>query len=125
MEEAPLSENDKASNRKFRMQTGRYFAGLGHRRLLMICASLALLSFLGLLWFHSRTRQSTLVDPAVPFYPPKDSVSLPPSLGHGSEVKPPEHHPIIEVDPLDPSFFLRGPPTRKFRGSMDRNFPFS
>jgi hypothetical protein len=105
--EALLAETDESKRRTFYVKTPRSPAD---RRRLVSFVVIATLSILGLLIFLSRASQSTLrvVDQ-------EDAL---PTEGLASSILGKElpTQATTEMDPLDPSFFLIGPPARTFRG---------
>jgi hypothetical protein len=106
--EALLAETDETKRRTFYVKTARSPA---NRRRLVSFVVIATLSILGLLVFLSQASQSTLrVADQEDAFPTEGLAS--PTLGK----ELPTQSPITKMDPLDPSFFLRGPPGRRFRG---------
>jgi hypothetical protein len=115
--EDPLLYTDRANSHVFLPKIAK--SPTGRRRLLFAvaaCTSLAVVSFCGLFIFTFWTRHPVVHSPisqdsssyvSVNDSSPIDESKIDPFV---------EPEPFEEIDPWDPSHYLNGPPTGKFRG---------
>jgi hypothetical protein len=110
-----LQEPDSPTNRLFFSYTG-WVLPRRPRRLVTLCVVLATITLLGILFRSQRSVSFSHLDPDQP-YPFNKADGLRHPFEQGSEIRPPAPPTLPpEIDPLDPRLFLRGSPTRKFRG---------